>query len=168
MPKREGELELPRDPAHMAADAHLVFIGHVRSPWKSRDTCPKNMSEARKTGLDASIELLPDFRPGLAGLAGASHIIVLTWFDMQRNLIVQKPRHLAVPKGVFALRSPLRPNPVGVHVARLLALDTQNGILSLDAFDALDGTPVVDVKPYFASVDAFPDATRPDAARPGT
>ena len=159
---REGEIALAEDPAATAADARLVFIGRIRSPWKTREDCPKNMAAARATGQPASVEIEPQFRPGLDGLAGTSHIVLLTWLGFApRNLIIQKPRHASLAKGVFALRSPARPNPVGLHVARLIALDAGAGLLSLDAIDALDGTPVIDLKPYFASIDSFPDATPP-------
>jgi tRNA (Thr-GGU) A37 N-methylase len=88
--------------------------------------------------------------------------VVLSWLGFApRNLIIQKPRHATEAKGVFALRSPARPNPIGLHVARLIALDVGTGLLSLDAIDALDGTPMVDLKPYFASIDSFPDALPP-------
>jgi tRNA-Thr(GGU) m(6)t(6)A37 methyltransferase TsaA len=157
--KRDGEIALAADPAAMLADGHIVFIGRIRSPWTSRADCPKNMAAARESGLIATVEIDEPFRPGLEGLGGASHVIVLSWLDhAPRNLIVQKPRHASEPKGVFALRSPARPNPVGLHVAKLLALDISAGLLTLDAIDVLDGTPVIDMKPYFASIDAFPDA----------
>jgi tRNA-Thr(GGU) m(6)t(6)A37 methyltransferase TsaA len=98
--------------------------------------------------------------PGLAGLEHVSHVAVLTWLDRSaRNLIVQKPRHAPRPKGVFALRSPARPNPVGLHIARLVGLDADAGILTLDAIDVLDGTPIIDIKPYYASTDSVPEAT---------
>jgi tRNA-Thr(GGU) m(6)t(6)A37 methyltransferase TsaA len=159
---REGEIALAEDPAAMVPDAQLVFIGRIRSPWKTREDCPKNMAAARAAGQPASIEIEPQYRPGLDGLAGTSHVVVFSWLGFApRNLIVQKPRHVSSPKGVFALRSPARPNPVGLHVARLTALDEANGLLTLDAIDALDGTPVIDLKPYFASIDSFPDATPP-------
>jgi tRNA-Thr(GGU) m(6)t(6)A37 methyltransferase TsaA len=157
--KRDGEISLATDPAKMPSDGHVVFIGRIRSPWKSRADCPKNMAAARASGLTATVEIDEPFRPGLEGLGGASHVIVLSWFHhAPRNLIIQKPRHAAEPKGVFALRSPARPNPVGLHAAKLLALDVEAGLLTLDATDVLDGTPVIDLKPYFASTDAFPDA----------
>jgi tRNA-Thr(GGU) m(6)t(6)A37 methyltransferase TsaA len=159
---REGEIALDRDPAAMDADATLVFIGRISSPWKTRDECPKNMAAARASGLPARIDVEPQYRPGLDGLAGTSHIVVLSWLGFApRNLIVQKPRHAAAAKGVFALRSPARPNPIGLHVAKLVALDAEAGSLTLDAIDAFDGTPVVDIKPYFASIDSFPDAAPP-------
>jgi tRNA-Thr(GGU) m(6)t(6)A37 methyltransferase TsaA len=157
--EREGELSLGFDPAALAGDAHLVFIGRIRSPWQTREECPKNMGEARQGGLPASVEIDEAYRAGLAGLERASHLVVLSWFDRAaRNLIVQKPRHSPRTSGTFALRSPVRPNPIGLHVAKLVSLDHATGVIGLDAIDALDGTPVIDVKPYFASVDAFPEA----------
>jgi tRNA-Thr(GGU) m(6)t(6)A37 methyltransferase TsaA len=156
---RDGEAALANDPADMAADGHVVFIGRIASPWTTRETCPKNMRAARETGKPAALVVDAPYRAGLNGLEGASHAVILTWFDRApRNLIVQKPRHASEAKGVFALRSPVRPNPVGLHVVRLTALDIAGGRLELDAIDVLDGTPVIDIKPYFPSVDAFPDA----------
>lgn len=158
--KREGEVEMVSNPADMPADGHVVFIGHVRSPWKSREECPRNMASARERGIEATIDVAPGYRPGLAGLERVSHVAILTWLDRSaRNLIVQKPRHAPRPKGVFALRSPARPNPVGLHVARLVGLDIVDGRLTLDAIDVLDGTPVIDIKPYYASTDSVPEAT---------
>jgi len=160
MEKREGEVELASDPAKLPADGHVVFIGRVRSPWTSREDCPKNMASARERGVQATIEVAPDYRPGLAGLERVSHVAILTWLDRSaRNLIVQKPRHAPRPKGVFALRSPARPNPVGLHVARLVGVDMETGVLTLDAIDVLDGTPVIDIKPYYASTDSVAEAT---------
>ena len=157
---RGGEIALPNDPAQQAGDAHLVFIGTVRSPWHRREDCPKNMREARERGGAATVEITPAFREGLQGLSAASHVVLLTWLHhAPRNLIVQKPRHATDSKGVFALRSPARPNPVGVHVARLLDIDIATGVLTLEGIDVLDRTPVIDVKPYFATTDAFPEAT---------
>ncbi|MEJ6784312.1 tRNA (N6-threonylcarbamoyladenosine(37)-N6)-methyltransferase TrmO [Aminobacter sp. Piv2-1] len=161
--QREGEVALSGDPASEANDARLAFIGRIRSPWKRREDCPKNMDAAREKGGGATVTVDVPYRAGLAGLGGFSHVVVLSWFEQApRNLIVQKPRHATDAKGVFALRSPARPNPVGLHVARVVSLDVDRGIVEIDAIDALDGTPVIDLKPYFASVDAFPDAMRPN------
>ena len=157
---REGEEALQIDPATMLPDGHVVFIGRIQSPWQSRQTCPKNMRAARETGEPAALLVEEPYRKGLAGLERASHVIVLSWLDRSaRNLIVQKPRHAAETSGVFALRSPVRPNPVGVHVAKLLALDIDGGRLQLEAIDLIDGTPVIDIKPYFVSVDSVPEAS---------
>jgi tRNA-Thr(GGU) m(6)t(6)A37 methyltransferase TsaA len=161
---RGGETALAFDPAQMDGDARIVFIGRVRSPWTTRQDCPKNVREARERGdaRGATVEIDAPYRAGLMGIASASHVILLTWLDFApRNLIVQKPRHATEAKGVFALRSPARPNPVGLHTVRLLGLDATAGLLSIDAIDVLDGTPLIDMKPHFASVDAVPDATIP-------
>lgn len=159
---REGEQALDFDPATLPADARLVFIGRVRSPWTERRDCPKNVVAARETGKPALVEIDPAWRAGLSGLEAGSHLILLTWLDRgPRNMIVQKPRHASESRGVFALRSPARPNPVGVHVVQLLGLDAESGRLDIDAIDVLDGTPVIDIKPYYASTDAVPHARRP-------
>lgn len=157
--EREGEQRLAEDPATMPGDGHIVFIGRIRSPWATRESCPKNMRAAREQDGGATVEIDAPYRAGLEGLGRASHLAVLTWLHhAPRNLIVQKPRHAADAKGVFGLRSPARPNPVGLHMVRLLKLDIDAGLLTLDAIDVLDGTPVIDLKPYIASVDAIPDA----------
>ena len=157
--ERDGEEALAVDPATMPADGHVVFIGRVASPWTRREDCPKNTRAARETGKAATVLVDATYRAGLKGLEGASHVVVLTWLHhAPRNLIVQKPRHATEAKGVFALRSPVRPNPIGLHVIRLAGLDTGRGVLFLEAIDALDGTPVIDIKPYLASVDAASDA----------
>lgn len=156
---RDGEVALPFDPADRATDAGLVFIGRVRSPWASRQECPRHGAAARETGRPARIEIDADYRAGLVGLESGGDIVVLTWLDRaRRDLIVQKPRHAGTPRGTFALRSPVRPNPIGLHVVRLTGLDAASGILHLDAIDVLDGTPVLDVKPYFSATDAVAGA----------
>ncbi|MBZ9812965.1 tRNA (N6-threonylcarbamoyladenosine(37)-N6)-methyltransferase TrmO [Mesorhizobium sp. CA7] len=156
----QGEMLLAADPAQLQPDGHVVFIGRVVSPWTSREDCPKNMRAARETGRPATILIDQPYRPGLQNLERASHVVILSWLHhAPRNLIVQKPRHAAEAKGVFSLRSPARPNPVGLHVAKLAALDIESGRIGIDAIDVLDGTPIIDIKPYYASTDAFSEAT---------
>ncbi|RWE96169.1 tRNA (N6-threonylcarbamoyladenosine(37)-N6)-methyltransferase TrmO [Mesorhizobium sp.] len=157
---RNGEKLLETDPAVMPPDGHVVFIGRIASLWTTRETCPKNMKAARETGQPAVLTIDQRYRNGLLGLERASHVIILSWLHhAPRTLIVQKPRHAAEPKGVFSLRSPARPNPVGLHIAKLVSLDIDTGRIDIDAIDVLDGTPVFDIKPYFASTDAFAEAT---------
>lgn len=163
---RRDERKLAEDPAEMAADGHVVFIGRISSPWSLRQECPKNMQAARERNAPARLALDPAYRDGLAGLEGYSHIHILTWLHHSpRNLIVQKPRHATGAKGVFALRSPARPNPIGLHTAKVLRIDPATGIIDLDAIDVLDETPVLDIKPYFPSVDAIADAGIPNRER---
>ena len=74
----------------------------------------------------------------------------------RRDLIVQTPRHRSAPVGVFSLRSPVRPNPIALSVVRVLACDPDRGVIDVDALDCLDGTPLLDIKPYLESIDALP------------
>jgi len=151
---RPGEIRLDADPATSFPDAHIVFIGTVRSPWKNRSECPKNLRQARERNQTATVSVHPRFLPGLSGLEPGSPVILFTWLNFApRDLIVQNPRHSKEPCGAFALRSPARPNPVGLHVVRLLTLEENAGLLEIDAIDVLDGTPLIDIKPWFESTD---------------
>jgi tRNA-Thr(GGU) m(6)t(6)A37 methyltransferase TsaA len=149
--RRDGEVavELPE-----RFDASLYFIGRVRTPWTRREDCPKNGREAEAI---CTIELDARWLQGLRGLETSSHVVVLYWMDKaRRDLVLQAPRHYAEQRGTFALRSPVRPNPIAMSVVRLLRID--GSTLSVVGLDCLDGTPLLDIKPYFASTDAVPDA----------
>ena len=153
--RRPGEVALGFDPAERP-DATLCFIGHIRSPW-AKGTAPKNLRAARETGEGARIELSPGFAPGLTGLEVGQAIQVLYWVDRgERDLIVQNPNHARGLKGVFALRSPVRPNPVALGTVVITSLDHAAGVIGIDATDAWDGTPVLDIKPWIGTVDTPP------------
>lgn len=137
----------------------VVFIGRLRTPWASRADCPRNVRIARERGGTARVELDPVYRPGLANLAGSSHVILLYWMDeAERDLLVQHPSHADGPRGVFSIRSPARPNPIALAVTRLIALDEIAGTLEIDQLDCRDGTALLDIKPYLPSVDSVPEA----------
>lgn len=140
------------------SELSLVRIGVAETPW-GKGNCPKNMREARERHAKAAILVDPPYRLALTGLDRASHVILLGWFDRPgRNRLIQQPEHATRPLGAFALRSPDRPNPIGLSVAKLVALDIAAGRLMLDALDWRDGTEVLDIKPYHASVDSVPNA----------
>jgi tRNA-Thr(GGU) m(6)t(6)A37 methyltransferase TsaA len=148
---REGEtaVALPE-----RFDASLYFIGRIHTPWRERDDCPKN---ARQSDALCTIVVDPRWAKGLSGLETASHVIVLYWMDQaRRDLVVQSPRHYAERNGTFALRSPARPNPIALSVARLERIE--GNTLFVVGLDCLDNTPLLDIKPYFASTDSVPDA----------
>jgi tRNA-Thr(GGU) m(6)t(6)A37 methyltransferase TsaA len=148
---RKGEVAVDL-PDHF--DASLYFIGRIRTPWHSRGACPKN---GRESDAVCTIELDPRWAGGLKGLETVSHVLVLYWMDKaRRDLVVQAPRHYAEERGTFALRSPVRPNPIAASVVKLVGIDGTK--LSVVGLDCLDGTPLLDIKPYFASTDAVPDA----------
>ncbi len=142
----------------MASDATVAFIGCIRSDWRAGD-CPTNLRIARaRGGGGARLEIDAPFRPALEGLEPGAGLVVLYWLDRaRRDLLRQHPRHRDAPIGTFALRSPVRPNPVAMAVVRCTALDAGRGVVGLDAIDALDGTPVLDIKPWLASVDVLPE-----------
>ena len=148
---RDGEVavELPAK-----TDAGLYFIGRIRTSWKERKDCPKN---ARESDAVCTVELDEKFAAGLKDVASCSHLVLLYWMDRApRNLVLQVPAHYGVPRGTFALRSPARPNPIAMSVVRLLNIEGRN--LSVVGLDCLDGTPLLDIKPYFASTDSVPEA----------
>ena len=148
---RDGEVavELPAK-----TDAGLYFIGRIRTPWSERKDCPKN---ARESDAVCTVELDQRWAAGLQDLATCSHIILLYWMDQSpRNLVRQVPGHNGVQRGTFALRSPARPNPIAMSVVKLLRIEGSK--LSVVGLDCLDGTPLLDIKPYFASTDSVPEA----------
>ncbi len=153
--KREGEIALSADPADFADDGKVVFIGKINTSWKTRAECPKNLVQARQRGIKATIVIDEFWRAGLAGLEDRSHLIVLYWMHQaRRDLIVQNPRHRNGPVGVFALRSPVRPNPIALSIVKILGVDQATGKIDIDAIDCLDGTPVVDIKPWLGTIDS--------------
>lgn len=157
---RPGEVRLPFDPSTRADDARLIFIGRILSPWTERSQCPKSLRAARERGRAAMVEIDEPWRAGLRGLTAGMTIVVLYWMDRaRRDLIIQAPSHRDEPVGAFALRSPVRPNPVSIAVVRLLAIDAEAGRLIIDATDALDGTPVIDIKPWFGEAELPPAST---------
>jgi tRNA-Thr(GGU) m(6)t(6)A37 methyltransferase TsaA len=148
---REGEVAVAMPDEF---DAHLYFIGRVRTPWTRREQCPKN---ARESDAVCTLEIDPRFAAALTGIETCTHLLVLYWMDKsRRDLVLQAPRHYGELRGTFALRSPARPNPIATSVARLVKVDGSR--LSAVGLDCLDGTPLIDIKPYFASTDSVPDA----------
>jgi tRNA-Thr(GGU) m(6)t(6)A37 methyltransferase TsaA len=135
-------------------DAALYFIGHIRTPWQSPEQCPKN---PRESSAVCTVELDPRWTPALKGLESVTHVLLLYWMDRtRRDLVLQVPRHYGEQRGTFALRSPARPNPIAVAVARLVRVE--GNALYVVGVDCLDNTPLLDIKPYFASTDSVPEA----------
>jgi tRNA-Thr(GGU) m(6)t(6)A37 methyltransferase TsaA len=147
----EGEVttELPAQP-----DAGVYFIGRIRTPWTERKQCPKN---ARESDAICTVEVEERWVPALKDVASCSHLVLLYWMDRSpRNIVLQVPSHYGVQRGTFALRSPARPNPIAMSVVKLHGIEGNK--LKVSGLDCLDGTPLLDIKPYFASTDSVPDA----------
>jgi tRNA-Thr(GGU) m(6)t(6)A37 methyltransferase TsaA len=137
----------------------LTPIGYIRTPYTDRYRAPRQPGEAA-VGAEGEIVLEPghNFEQALIDLEGFERIWVLYWFD--RNTTwkpkVLPPRGSRIRRGVFATRSPHRPNPIGLSLLRLI--EVRGRIIRVADVDLLDGTPVLDIKPYLPYAEAFPDA----------
>ena len=126
-------------------------IGFVSSPYKSTGEIPKGLGA--KHEVDGVLQILPEFEQGLTDIEGFSHLIVLWEFDPSQHFeLLGTPPSDNRKHGVFATRSPRRPNPIGLTVVELLR--RQNAELHVRGVDMLDGTPILDIKPYLSSIPA--------------
>lgn len=124
-------------------------IGFVRSPYKNTREIPKGLGA--KHEAEGVLEILPEFQLGLTDIEGFSHLIVLWEFDRSEGFeLLGTPPSDDCPHGVFATRSPMRPNPIGLTVVELLR--REGPLLRIRGLDMLDGTPILDIKPYLSNV----------------
>jgi tRNA-Thr(GGU) m(6)t(6)A37 methyltransferase TsaA len=125
-------------------------IGFIRSPFHETSAIPKGLGA--KHDAEGAIEMLPEFSAGLMDIDGFSHLFVLWEFDRADgfDLIAHPPTDEGREHGVFSTRSPRRPNPIGLTVLELLRRD--GSMLHVRGVDMLDGTPVLDIKPYLSSI----------------
>lgn len=137
---RPGEHVVEVDPP---SDAALHFIGCIHTPWLDRSGCPR---QGRQDGPECQIEVYEPWSAALSGTEDFDYLEVLYWLDRaRRDIVVQNPSRDDLTFGTFALRSPLRPNPIGTSVVRLIA--REGNILRVRGLDCLDGTPLIDIKP---------------------
>jgi tRNA-Thr(GGU) m(6)t(6)A37 methyltransferase TsaA len=130
-------------------------IGFVSSPYNDTKEIPKGLHA--KHEAEGVLRVLPEFEVGLTDIEGFSHLFVMWEFDRSRDFeLIGCPPIDDRPHGVFATRSPRRPNPIGLTVVALLR--RENGLLHVRGVDMLDGTPILDIKPYLSSVP--PDTLR--------
>jgi len=124
-------------------------IGYARTPYKNSQQVPKGLGA--KHEAEGLLEILPDFEAGLTDIEGFSHLIVIWVFDRSESFeLIGTPPSDIRPHGVFATRSPRRPNPIGLTVVELLRHDGTR--LHVRGVDMLDGTPILDIKPYLSSI----------------
>lgn len=137
---RPGEIAVEALPA---GDAPLRFIGRIHTPWTDRKDCPR---QGRQDGPECRIELFDPWVAALDGVEEFETLEILYWLDRsRRDLVRQNPRHDDRTFGTFALRSPVRPNPIGTSMVRLVR--REGAVLVVRGLDCLDGTPLLDIKP---------------------
>jgi tRNA-Thr(GGU) m(6)t(6)A37 methyltransferase TsaA len=132
------------------ADALIMQpIGHVRSPYQDVSEIPKGLGAQHQA--EGWLDIRPELEAGLTDIEGFSHLIVIWVFDRSEGCsLTAQPPSDARPHGVFATRSPRRPNPIGLTVVELL--ERQGVRLHVRGVDMLDGTPILDLKPYLSNV----------------
>lgn len=128
-------------PAEM--NAGLTFIGRIDTPWTSRLTCPR---QGRLDGPVCTITVFEPWAAALDGIGAFERIEVLYWLHLsRRDLVRQSPANDGTTRGTFALRSPVRPNPIGTAIVKLVERD--GATLRVQGLDCLAGTPLLDLKP---------------------
>ncbi len=134
---------------------NLTAIGIVHSPYQEKKDAPR---QGRLSEQEMTLEIFPDFTDCLLGVENCSHLFVLYWGDRANREIRQSPTPFSKdPIGVFASRSPNRPNPIAICIAKLIRRD-QNKLL-VCGLDALDNSPILDIKVYSPAIDSIPDAS---------
>ncbi|HEU4566558.1 MAG TPA: tRNA (N6-threonylcarbamoyladenosine(37)-N6)-methyltransferase TrmO [Marmoricola sp.] len=126
-------------------------IGHVASSLRTREEAPRQPDEGAP---EARLVVDEEFLPALDGIRPGDRILVLTWLHRaDRSTLTTHPRSDVdrAVAGVFATRSPDRPNPVGLHPVTVLAVE--GGVLTVDRLEAIDGTPLLDIKPVIGEVE---------------
>jgi tRNA-Thr(GGU) m(6)t(6)A37 methyltransferase TsaA len=144
---------LPTSSYYLLMSSQLTFtmrpIGYVRGPFASTDQIPKGMGAKHEE--EGQLEILPEFEPGLRDIEGFSHLMVVWVFDRAEGFdLCGKPPCDDRAHGVFATRSPRRPNPIGLTTVELLRRDGR--VLQVRGVDMLDGTAILDIKPYLSSI----------------
>ncbi len=134
-----------------------------------RSFCVKQIGTVHSDGENMSVELLPEFIPALKALDGFGHVNVIWWFDefdgAEYRGVYESPkpyRNAPEVVGIFATRSPIRPNPIALTAARVIGIDHEKGIIQIAWIDANDGSPVLDIKPYTPSADRVEAPAVPD------
>jgi tRNA-Thr(GGU) m(6)t(6)A37 methyltransferase TsaA len=126
-----------------ADDAGLVFIGRIHTPWALRADCPR---QGRDDGPVCRIEVFEPWAEALTGIENYNRIELLYWLhNARRDLVLQSPKSDGTTRGTFSLRSPVRPNPIGTSLVRLVGVE--GATLLVRGLDCLDRTPLIDIKP---------------------
>lgn len=132
----------------------LIPIGVIHTPYKRREDIPR---QGRLSEEICQIEVFPEYQQGLKDIDQCTHLFVLFWLHLgDRNRLLASPPTSNREHGVFATRSPNRPNPIAIDIVQLQKVE--GGTLTVKGMDALDGSVLLDIKPYSTDMDSIPDA----------
>jgi tRNA (adenine37-N6)-methyltransferase len=132
-------------------------IGTIHTPWRSVSECPRNGRQP-DPAPQCSVRLFPEYLKGLRSLDGFSHLMLFYWLhETKPPELVFTPPFDTQPRGIFATRGPRRPNPIGLSVVAFDGMDGPD-CLKVRYLDCIDGTPLLDIKPYLPTTDSEPDA----------
>ena len=141
----------------MSSPVAIEIIGYARTPWQRREDAPHQPSAV--SGTKGVLEIAPEYRAALADLESLDRIWVIFLFDRSRGWAPKvKPPRGGPKRGVFATRAPNRPSQIGLTCVALDGVDAAGGIVHVGDIDLLDGTPIIDIKPYLPIIDAWPQA----------
>lgn len=130
----------------------LLVIGIIRTPHRQAEGTP--VQAALAAGVAGTVEVCPEYAAGLQDLNGFERIWLMYWFDRAKAAELMVTPYLdTVARGLFATRAPCRPNPIGLSCVRLVRVE--GNVLHVEGVDMLDGTPLLDIKPYVPAFDAF-------------
>ncbi len=139
----------------MFEELKIKPIGVIETPFHEPAGTP--IQPSRANGAQGKVRINPQFWPGLQDLAGFERVWLIYWLHRQpASSLVVTPFLDKQPRGVFATRAPARPTPIGVSAVRLIGL--QEGVLEVADVDMLDGTPLLDIKPYVPEFDSYPSS----------
>lgn len=132
----------------------LEPVGIVHSPYTRPGEAPR---QGRDSQVISTLEIFPAYVPAFGTMKGISHIWVLYWMDRaERNLLLARRSDWSEPRPVFTIRSPARPNPIALSIGTIQSVS--GGTITVSGLEALDGSPILDIKPYIRSLDCIPSA----------
>ncbi|NYT16461.1 MAG: tRNA (N6-threonylcarbamoyladenosine(37)-N6)-methyltransferase TrmO [Methanomicrobiales archaeon] len=129
-------------------------VGVIRSPFRAQGEAPR---QGRGGTTTSTIEIFPEYGPALGTLAGITHIWVLYWMNRaDRNLLLARRSDWKEARPVFCIRSPTRPNPIALSIGTIISVDLLT--VTVTGLEALDGSPVIDIKPYVRDLDCISES----------
>jgi tRNA-Thr(GGU) m(6)t(6)A37 methyltransferase TsaA len=131
-------------------------VGVIHSPFREQGEAPR---QGRESTVTSTIEIFPEYGPALGTLVGITYIWVLYWMDRApRDLLLIRRSDWTAARPVFSIRSPARPNPIALSIGKIIAVDGLG--VTVTGLEALDGSPVIDIKPYMHDLDCMPGSDR--------